>query len=179
MFMAIYLAANPLGAFAVSEGKIVWKLYFGKDPAAAARKLNSWKTLPEVLEAAKRLSAPTDQPNPTSEYLSTHLRELSAEAGFASGELGAFLSIAGAELSKLSITSTERRDKIIVQAVSALSDLDKILNLKTERLREWFGLHYPELNMRDHEKFVAEIMAKGVRENFDNFHGSHGISFKA
>ncbi|MBI4015406.1 MAG: hypothetical protein HY362_01670 [Candidatus Aenigmarchaeota archaeon] len=177
--MAIYLAANPLGVFAVSEGKIVWKLLFGKDSLQAAKKLNSWKTLPEVIETIKRFSALTDQPNPASEYLSTHLREIAPEAGFNPGELGLFLSATGAELSKLSITSTERRDKIIVQAVSALNDLDKILNLKTERLREWFGLHYPEFSMRDHEKFVTEIMAKGSREKFDNYHGSHGISFKA
>ncbi len=176
--MAVYLAANPLGAFAVSEGKIAWKLLFGKDSLQAAKKLNSWKSLPEVLEASRRLSALMDQPNPASEYLSVHLREIAAEAGFGPAELGPFLSSVGTELSKLSIVSTERRDRIIVQAVSALNDLDKILNLKTERLREWFGLHYPELNIKDHEKFATEIVSKGSRENFDNFHGSHGITFK-
>jgi len=43
-----------------------------------------------------------------------------------------------------------------------MSDLDKILNLMSERLKEWYGLHYPELK-KEH-KALAEIVKKGRRD---------------
>jgi nucleolar protein 56 len=38
-----------------------------------------------------------------------------------------------------------RRDHLIVHAVNAIDELDEIVNLMTERVRNWYALHYPEL----------------------------------
>jgi len=51
-----------------------------------------------------------------------------------------------------------------VHAVSSLTDLDKILNLMTERLREWYGMHYPELNISDPKKFTEFVIKHGRRD---------------
>jgi nucleolar protein 56 len=80
--------------------------------------------------------------------------------------------------SRLSISKIERRDKLIIQTVSALNDLEKILNTISERLREWYGLHYPELDIKDHDKFASLIVEYGNRKNFDNFKNSMGMELK-
>ena len=42
--------------------------------------------------------------------------------------------------------SSEQLDLHIIQAVSALDELDKIINTIGTRMREWYGLHFPELD---------------------------------
>ncbi len=57
------------------------------------------------------------------------------------------------------------KDRYIIQAIEALDDLDAAYNLLVERLREWYGLHFPEINqiVKDHEKFVALVSEIGAR----------------
>ena len=40
---------------------------------------------------------------------------------------------------------TSNRDLYIVQAIDALDEIDKLINIKKERIYEWYGLHFPEL----------------------------------
>ena len=47
--------------------------------------------------------------------------------------------------SKIKETS-EQLDLHVIQAVSALDELDKIINTVGTRMREWYGLHFPELD---------------------------------
>ncbi len=57
------------------------------------------------------------------------------------------------------------KDRYIIQAIEALDDLDAAYNLLVERLREWYGLHFPEINqvVKDHEKFVRLVSEVGAR----------------
>jgi nucleolar protein 56 len=61
-----------------------------------------------------------------------------------------------------------RRDLSAVQAVRAMDDLDKVLNLLAGRVREWFGLHFPEMDrIVDKHDVYARLVAKlGDRRNF-------------
>jgi len=45
--------------------------------------------------------------------------------------------------------------------------IDKSLNIYIERIREWYGLHCPELEheIKNHEKFVKLILEYGKKEN--------------
>ncbi len=81
------------------------------------------------------------------------------------------------EYSKRKISELNRRDKLIIQVASAISDLDKILNTMSERLREWYGLHFPEFDISSHKQFAKTIMEKGKRENFEDFEFSVGMEF--
>jgi len=56
----------------------------------------------------------------------------------------------------------------VVQAVEALDDLDKTLNLFAGRIREWYGLHFPELTrlITNHEAYARLVHSLGKRENF-------------
>ncbi|WP_297497882.1 C/D box methylation guide ribonucleoprotein complex aNOP56 subunit [Thermococcus sp.] len=59
------------------------------------------------------------------------------------------------------------RDKMIIQAIEALDDIDKVINLLVSRLREWYGLHFPELDelLPKHQQYAAFVKEIGPREN--------------
>ncbi len=71
------------------------------------------------------------------------------------------------ELAKKKVSELySERDRYVIQAMNAVDDLDGIYNLMVARIREWYGLHFPEINqlVRDHREFL-EIVAKiGKRE---------------
>ncbi|HDI74350.1 MAG TPA: C/D box methylation guide ribonucleoprotein complex aNOP56 subunit [Thermoprotei archaeon] len=59
----------------------------------------------------------------------------------------------------------EKRDLFIAQAISAIDETDKTINLYASRLREWYGLHFPELDevIREHETYIKIIKEIGAR----------------
>ncbi|HIP17580.1 MAG TPA: Pre-mRNA processing ribonucleoprotein [Methanothermococcus okinawensis] len=64
--------------------------------------------------------------------------------------------------------SSEKKDKLIIQTVSALDDLDETLNLFSERLREWYSLYFPEMDklIKKHDLYVDLISEYFNRENY-------------
>ncbi|MFH0848674.1 MAG: C/D box methylation guide ribonucleoprotein complex aNOP56 subunit [archaeon] len=60
-----------------------------------------------------------------------------------------------------------KRDIHAIQAVRAIDDLDKVLNLFATRIREWYGLHFPELDrtIDKHEPYVRIVSSFGPRAN--------------
>ena len=63
--------------------------------------------------------------------------------------------------------ASERLDLHIIQSINALDELDKIINTLGARMREWYGLHYPELdNLVQSLVAYAELVSRaGLREN--------------
>lgn len=63
--------------------------------------------------------------------------------------------------------ASEKLDLHIIQSINALDELDKIINTIGARLREWYGLHFPELdNLLQSLVAYAEIVSRaGLREN--------------
>ncbi len=173
-----------MGVFAFDEANnIVSHTLFEKNPKEVAERILKFSN-GEDLEELRSLKIKLrdydiveKEPNPGSEYLKQHFREIAERLKFSKSdsELNSFMSSVNVELSRLKISKIERRDKLIVQTVSALNDLDKIVNSMTERLREWYGLHYPELRISDPEKFVKEIMEKGHRSRFEDPPESMGM----
>lgn len=97
-------------------------------------------------------------------------------------ELNEFMNRFGIELSRR-IVRSEKKDKVAVNVMGLLIDIDKIINLFSERLREWYGLHFPELNrnVRNHEMFCKIIKKYGHRDNINGYKNisknSTGIDF--
>ena len=74
-----------------------------------------------------------------------------------------------AQLTRIKIKEEgEKRDKMIVQAVYSLDDIDNTLNLFSTRIREWYSLHFPELDklVSSHLTFVRIVSELGLRSNF-------------
>ena len=63
--------------------------------------------------------------------------------------------------------ASEKLDLHIIQSINALDELDKIINTVGARMREWYGLHFPELdNLVSSLVVYAEIVSRaGLREN--------------
>lgn len=62
-------------------------------------------------------------------------------------ELASFLQKFAINLSSMKVKETsEKLDLHLVQAVNTLDELDEIINTIGTRIREWYGLHFPELD---------------------------------
>lgn len=73
------------------------------------------------------------------------------------------------EITKLKVKkAVEKRDLIIAQAIQTLDDLDKTVNLFMSRIREWYGIHFPELDrlLEKHETYARLVVNLGNKENF-------------
>jgi nucleolar protein 56 len=64
--------------------------------------------------------------------------------------------------------ASSRPDLHLVQAIQALDDTDKYLNLTSTRASEWYGLHFPELVqlVQDNVVLCRLISEVGAREGF-------------
>lgn len=61
--------------------------------------------------------------------------------------------------------ASESPDLHIIQAISTLDEIDRIANALSSRLREWYGLHFPELdNIVDSINGYAQIVLGGKRD---------------
>lgn len=56
------------------------------------------------------------------------------------------------------------RDRPLIQCVNAIDELDKTSNLLFERVQEWYGIYFPELRVREPEKY-CELVTKIDRRN--------------
>jgi len=123
----------------------------------AREKLNIEATSEAQSEAGKRLRE--------------NLEKFALELGFVEKpeQLRAWVHNVSVELAKMKVKMTvERRDLLVAQAVQAVDDLDKSLNVFMSRVREWFGLHYPELDrmVDKHETYARLVVNLGRRESF-------------
>jgi nucleolar protein 56 len=58
--------------------------------------------------------------------------------------------------------ASEQSDQLIIQAMNSLDDVEKVQNLMVSRLREWYGLHFPEAaHAIDNSQNLARIVAEG------------------
>jgi nucleolar protein 56 len=91
-------------------------------------------------------------------------------SGFANNEAEALQALRDFAISLSSSRvkeASERLDLHIIQSINALDELDKIINTVGARLREWYGLHFPELdNLLQSLVAYAEIVSRaGLRQN--------------
>ena len=60
-------------------------------------------------------------------------------------------------------------DLHVIQSVNALDEIDKIVNAMGARIREWYGLHFPELDamMQSLPAYCEIVSRAGDRKNID------------
>ncbi len=63
--------------------------------------------------------------------------------------------------------AAEKRDMYVAQAINALDDINKTINLLASRVREWYSLHFPELDeiIDDHEEYLKIVTQLGSRDD--------------
>ena len=83
-------------------------------------------------------------------------------------ELTALLQRFAINLSSMKVKETsEKLDLHLVQAVNTLDELDEIINTISTRIREWYGLHFPELDylLQNIITYANIVRDAGSREN--------------
>ena len=83
-------------------------------------------------------------------------------------DLSAALQKFAINLSSMKVKETsEKLDQHLVQAVNTLDELDEIINTISTRIREWYGLHFPELDyiLQNIITYSSIVKDAGDREN--------------
>jgi len=62
----------------------------------------------------------------------------------------------------------EGRERHLIHAVQTLQDLDRIINMASLRVREWYGTHFPELSkiVQKHETYLRLVREVGPRSEY-------------
>jgi len=157
------------GSFLVEDGKVVHERLFPKDAAAIAERLalvEDWKVLPEERELMS-LADEVFVVEPRLERAGGNLTKervpfLDPDAFGYGRDL---LHEAMVQLAKSRLRAAIGPDDHLRQAVGALDEVQEQENALVERLREWYGLHFPELApMVDVGTYVDLIAQHGRRE---------------
>jgi nucleolar protein 56 len=123
-------------------------------------------------EAQRKLKVTAEVASPAEAAVhSSRMSEVAFESGFAAdqAELDLWNRNVSMELAKLRIRgATGKRDLIIAQGIQTLDSLDQTVNLFMGRLREWYGVHFPELDrlIEKHETYARLVLVMGDRENY-------------
>ncbi|MGQ9538618.1 MAG: C/D box methylation guide ribonucleoprotein complex aNOP56 subunit [Candidatus Bathycorpusculaceae bacterium] len=105
------------------------------------------------------------------ELLRSNMEGFAIETGFVKDyeESRRWMQSVAVEIAKLRVKkAVEKRDLIIAQAIQTLDDLDKTINLFMNRIREWYGIHFPELDrmLEKHETYARLVLTIGNKEGF-------------
>ncbi len=168
------VALSPIGIFSFSENQdLVYFKLFEKDPKQAFEQFEKGISS-EFLDHLKDYKVASN--DLSNRLMRDHVRQLALDLTFVKNqeEFNKFISEFSLLFSKKRMRFSFTKDKFVIQANNALEDLLRITNLMSERLKEWFGMHYPEckLSMKELTTHVATF---GSRENFPEFVESVGL----
>lgn len=128
-------------------------------------------TLAEDVRKTLNVNAEVSRSSMAGETVRSGLERFAVESGFVKDAEGFRLwtHYIAVEVAKLRVRGAiEKRDLLIAQAIQTLDDLDKTVNLFMGRVREWYGVHFPELDrlLEKHETYARLILTLGSRDNF-------------
>ena len=189
--MRSYIITTFIGSFGLDEkNKIILFKPFPKDPEKIAEKLKLseieiigeekqlqqelWKKdYKQFVFGVRKKGVKIAEPgNKAEQFIKENLRKLAIEKKFVKDqiEFNQLLTKVNLELTKVKIKKAIERDNLIIQANGAIEELDKSINIFIERLREFYSLHFPEMDrtISDHEKFARIIEKFGSREKIED-----------
>jgi len=189
--MKAYIITTFLGVLAADENKrVVLSKPFPKEPRLMAEKLKLsgievldeekemmqqlWKKgFKEFIFSVRKTGVKHAEPNNAAEkFLLENLRKIAVEKKLVEDqvEFNQLLTKVNVELTKVEIKKAVGRDSFVIQANGAIEEIDKAVNILSERLREWYGLHFPEMDriVDNHEKYAKLVSKFGSRENTDD-----------
>jgi nucleolar protein 56 len=129
---------------------------------------------PNIAQIAReklKIEVNVEKPSEAGELLRGNLEKFAVDLGFVkrAAELREWVHKVSMELAKMKVRkAVEKRDLLVVQAIQTIDDLDKTLNLFMSRIREWYGLHFPELDrlIDKHETYARLIVKIGRKDDF-------------
>jgi len=117
-----------------------------------------------------KIAVEVAHPSAAGETLRSSLEQFAVQSGFVKepSELRDWTHRVSMEMTKLRVRrAAEKRDMLVVQAIQAIDDLDRTVNLFMGRIREWYGLHFPELDrlVEKHETYARLVANLGKRDS--------------
>jgi nucleolar protein 56 len=111
------------------------------------------------------------KPSAAGKLLRSDMERFAIETGFVKDaeEFMLWLRNVTMEIAKLRVKgAVEKRDLIVAQAIQTLDDLEKTINMLMIRVREWYGVHFPELDrlLEKHETYARLVLKLGNKDNF-------------
>jgi nucleolar protein 56 len=105
------------------------------------------------------------------ELVRSDVEHFAVETGFAKDaeEFSVWMHNVTMEIAKQRVKgAVEKRDLLVAQAILALDDLDRGINVFMSHAREWYGIHFPELDrlLDKHETYARLVINLGSRDNF-------------
>jgi len=85
--------------------------------------------------------------------------------GVKTAEYLKFAREVGIEWAKIRIKKALGKDMLVIQAISALDDLNRSINIMLNRIREWYGVYYPEYKEENHKKFLKFVLQGKRKES--------------
>ena len=195
--MVVHMAECVLGVFAFDDsGEMLGSMEFPRDVAKVAGRLASVQMgvpteehraliaklmrkksnefIVESGELANQLNKEfkharfeVTMPNKAGEILRSDLEKFATEAGVENVEK--FVHDVNFLLTRDSLhREATQRDKLIIQAINMLDEIDKTANIICGRAREWYSIHFPELDrlVPEHQHYMKLVLALGSREKF-------------
>ncbi len=159
------LITKWFGSFLVDEksGRILDKRLMPKDAQQTAERLALMQR-GGILDEERELVANVEKPSVADRRQSELGRPMMFDSSFIKasdyGFDDAFMHEAMVGLGKLRTSEPVPRDRNLVQAIRSLDDQIATINLYSERLHEWYGMHFPELADYAHDKRYAELVAR-------------------
>jgi nucleolar protein 56 len=129
------------------------------------------ESLAEEVEEKSAVNVEVSKLSAAGEMLRSNMESFAIEIGFAKDaeDFSLWTHNVTLEMAKLKVKSAvKKRDLIVAQAIQTLDDLDKTINLFMGRIREWYGIGFPELDrlLEKHETFARLVLELSNKENF-------------
>ncbi len=109
----------------------------------------------------------TVAPNRAGSILRGKLNDVAEDVGFPS--VGSLVRDVNFILTRLKLKEeASERDKMIIQSIVLLDEVDKSTNTIIGHLREWYSMHFPELDrlVHDHRVYLKLVNGLGTRDKF-------------
>lgn len=180
--MKAFILTTTIGSFGLDEkDEILVYVKFPKDPDKIANLLEQSKegNLPQEDKVKTELEKKgyDEIVKKGSSTITARLREIAIDEDFVKNpvEFNQLMSKINILQAKKDIKSAIGRDQLIMQANNSIEELDKSINIIMERLREWYGLHFPEMNriVTDHMKYAKTVEQFGGRSSIKDPELSH------
>ncbi|MFP4000489.1 MAG: NOP5/NOP56 family protein [Candidatus Natronoplasma sp.] len=165
----LILHTTWFGTFLVEEGKVVNKELFPKDPKVIAER-KGFRQKGEVLEEEKELIEKVDTELIVTDERLSRFGEVNLDIeieidpedyDFKEELLHESLQVLGKDKIRESIDFGEH----LARAVKTIQDLNETINIKIERLKNWYSLYFPELeNEVKDEEYLDLIIEYGDRD---------------
>ena len=113
-----------------------------------------------------------ETPNMAGDFFRSNMEDLLVEVGFLDQEdnLRPILHQLSIDLTNKRLKkASESEDMFLIQAINSIEELDDTTSKMVERLREWYSIHFPELDViKNHELYVEMVADFGDRDSIIN-----------